>query len=108
MFDYKWINSTTNEDGTFDLIIEHKHTGEQKILKRCYLADTNIGESDDKITFSINYDNAIKDGKPIAIMKRDGEGKWVLRDINGKTLGKNKYRNDLRAMFGKEYIIQEE
>lgn len=58
MSDYKWVNSTTNEDGTFDLTVQHRITGEKKVLKNCFPEDiksTNLIPFDGNITFNITF-----------------------------------------------------
>ena len=59
MSDYKWVTSVENEDGTFDMTIEHRKLGNRKILKNCafieVIADDIQNESCEGIAFNVNF-----------------------------------------------------
>lgn len=112
---YKWISSVENEDGTSNITLQHRETGEVVVCEKCILESMDTTppsyhtlDENGKFNVSFSYSFTKDSEKPVAVMKRNGEGKWVLRTSDGKTLGTHKYRNDLYAMFDKEYAIREE
>lgn len=57
---YKLIATSPNDDGTFNMIVKHKETGEVKRLRNCYpleiggMEDTEDGAIN--VEFKFDYD----------------------------------------------------